>query len=261
MATLYSRNIGILHSKGKYILNLDNDDLFMNIDLFDIIYKEAETGNFDLIGFSAVESKTYDPLISEMKEAEFHDHKDGLIMYQPDLTYFAISINGRYVLNDLHVWGRLTKSCLYKQAINNFGKNAIGEKRNFCFVTWHEDSSMSMAIFKYAKSYKFIQKYGIFHYIANTTSSYTSSNNLKIYGELFFLDTIFDFSHNNNLGKEYSVKHLKIVIFNINFKLFNEKNLKYLKTILQKMIKSKYISSEDKKEMEKKLDEINDNKK
>ena len=112
MATLYSRNIGILHSNGKYILNLDNDDLFMTNDLFDTIYKEAETGNFDLIGFSAVQSKTYYPLLIQMKEAQFHDHKNGLVIYQPELTYFAISINGNYSLNDLHVWGRLTKTDL-----------------------------------------------------------------------------------------------------------------------------------------------------
>ena len=38
MATLYSRNIGILHSKGKYIMILDINDLFLNADLFDDSY-------------------------------------------------------------------------------------------------------------------------------------------------------------------------------------------------------------------------------
>jgi len=246
MATLYSRNIGILLSKGKYILNLDNDDLFMNFDLFNFIYKEAEYLNFDLIGFSAIESHTYFPLINEMNDAMFHDHKDGLIVYQPELTYFAISVDKKYKLNDLHVWGRLTKTDLYKYAINNFGKNAIGEKRNSCFVTWDEDSAMSMAIYRFAKSYKYINKYGIFHYLSNITSSYTSSNELKKYGELFFLDAIFDFSHNTIQGKKYSIKNAQIEIFKDGFNFYNEKNVKYLKAIFQKMLKCKYISIEDK---------------
>ena len=29
--------------------------------IFDTVYKEAERGNFDLVGFSAVEGKTYNP--------------------------------------------------------------------------------------------------------------------------------------------------------------------------------------------------------
>ena len=31
MGTLYSRSLGILKSQGKYIMNLDNDDLFMDV--------------------------------------------------------------------------------------------------------------------------------------------------------------------------------------------------------------------------------------
>ena len=129
-ATLYSRNIGILNSKGKYIMNLDNDDLFLDSDVFDIVYNEAEKGNFDIIGFGAVDCKTYNPLLTQIEEALFHDHKDGLTVLQPDLTYFAITVNGEFEQNDLHVWGRLTKTELYKNAINNFGLNAVGEKRN-----------------------------------------------------------------------------------------------------------------------------------
>ena len=256
MATLYSRNIGILHSNGKYILNLDNDDLFMTNDLFDTIYKEAETGNFDLIGFSAVQSETYYPLLIQMKEAQFHDHKNGLVIYQPELTYFAISINGNYSLNDLHVWGRLTKTDLYKYAINNFGINSIREKRNSCFVTWGEDSAMSMAIYRFAKSYKFIKKYGIFHHLAKTTSTYTSRNDLKQYGELFFLDAIFDFSHNTTTGKKYSIQKLQKDIREGFYNLYNEKNEKYLKAIIQKMINCKYISLVDKKIIEEKSNKL-----
>ena len=249
MATLYSRNIGILNSKGKYILNLDNDDLFMNTDLFDTLYDEAENGKFDLVGFSAVKSRSYNSSISKMKDTDFHNHKDGLTVYQPELTYYSISKNNKYSPNDLHVWGRLTKTEIYKEAINNFGKNALGEIRNSCFVTWAEDSSMSMVIYRYARSYKFIQKYGIFHYLSNITSTYTSKEALKKYGELFFIDTVFDFSHDDFKGKKYSVIMLNKMIFNNISTLNNEKNVMYLKAILNKMLDCQYISIEDKKKI------------
>ena len=257
MATLYSRNIGILFSKGHYILNLDNDDLFLNVDLFDVLYKEAEIGNFDLIGFSAVESDSYDSSIQKMKNSKLHDHKDGLTVYQPELTYFAISKNNKFNINDVHVWGRLTKADIYKNSINKLGKNEIGELRNSCFITWNEDDAMSMVIFRYARSYKFIRKYGIFHYLSKNTSSFTSRDDLKRYGDLFFIDVVFDFSLNNFEGKKYPVKMLQKMIFKKDQKLYNKKNIEFLKAILKKMLDCQYISSEDKKKIKKYIDIVN----
>ena len=257
MATLYSRNIGILNSKGKYIMNLDNDDLFMDFDVFDNVYKEAEIGNFDIIGFSAIDSKTYNPKLFQMKDALFHNHKDGLILYQPELTYFAITFDNKFEENDLHVWGRLTNANVYKTAINNFGKNAIGEIRNLCFVTWAEDSSISMSILRRAKSYKFIKKYGIFHYIGKTTTTNNVKNDTKIYGNLFFLDAIFDFSHENYQGKKYSVEMaIKRIFINLN-NISDDKNYRYLKAILNKMLACQYISLEDKEIIKQNLDIVN----
>lgn len=257
MATLYSRNIGILNSKGKYILNLDNDDLFMDSDVFERIYDEAEKGNYDLIGFKAVDCRTYKPLYRQMKDELLLNHKDGLTIYQPELTYFAISSDNKIKANDPYVWGRLTKSEVYIHAINNYGKNAIGEIRNLCFVTWAEDCAMSMAILRYAKSYKFIRKYGIFHFQGRKNSSVSAKNELRKYGELFFLDSIFDFSHNTFKGKKYSVLMAQKMIFAHINDLFTEKNRKYLKAILHKMLICKYISFEDKKIIKKNLVIIN----
>jgi glycosyltransferase involved in cell wall biosynthesis len=44
---LYSRSIGALNAKGKYIMALDNDDLFIN-GIFNKCYEEAEKNNLDI---------------------------------------------------------------------------------------------------------------------------------------------------------------------------------------------------------------------
>ena len=41
MGTLYSRSIGALEAKGKYITTIDNDDFFLINDLFDTLYNET----------------------------------------------------------------------------------------------------------------------------------------------------------------------------------------------------------------------------
>ena len=54
---LYTRSIGVLLSKGKYLFNLDNDDLFMNNDIFYTITQINEEGNFDIVEFKAISNK------------------------------------------------------------------------------------------------------------------------------------------------------------------------------------------------------------
>ena len=48
---LYSKSISALHSKGKYIVQLDQDDMFISDDAFDYIYNEAEKNDLDLVQF------------------------------------------------------------------------------------------------------------------------------------------------------------------------------------------------------------------
>ena len=46
---LYSKSIAALNARGKYIIQLDQDDLFIREDAFDILFYEAESINLDLV--------------------------------------------------------------------------------------------------------------------------------------------------------------------------------------------------------------------
>ena len=54
---LYSRSIGVLNAKGKYLFTLDNDDMFLNSDIFETITKISERGNFDIVEFKAITNR------------------------------------------------------------------------------------------------------------------------------------------------------------------------------------------------------------
>ena len=60
MGTLYSRSIGVLSAKGEYIFSLDNDDIFLNNDLFSTIYKIIKNDGFDIIEFNGI-TNAFDP--------------------------------------------------------------------------------------------------------------------------------------------------------------------------------------------------------
>ena len=46
---LFSKSMAALNANGKYIVQLDQDDMFLRDDLFNILYYEAEINNLDLV--------------------------------------------------------------------------------------------------------------------------------------------------------------------------------------------------------------------
>lgn len=245
MGALYSRNIGILKAKGKYVMNLDNDDMFMDFDVFDTVFEEAEKDNFDIIGFGAIDGPKYDCILTQMYEDYFHNHEDGLIVKQPELNYFPIVQKGKFRVNDLHVWGRLVKTEIYQKTINSLGLTAIGEDRKTCFLSWAEDSAMSIILFHFASSYKFIKKFGIFHWISRETASFTRPGDECFFGEIYFFDLMCDFIEKNEFGIKLLIEKAKDLRSNWFYDLNNEKNKKFLKAVFEKFINSEYIKDKD----------------
>ena len=106
---------------------------------------------------------------------------------------------------------------LYKKAVN-----LLGFRRFSKFLIWAEDASVIFIIFNLAKNFKYIYKYGILHYKNNSTSTFKQSIDIRIFGEIFFLDIIYDFSADNSENKNLIVgqaifihNRYKITKFNI----------------------------------------------
>ena len=244
MGTLYSRCIGTLEAKGKYILTLDNDDLFMDENVLDVVMAEAEQGGYDIVEFNAVRGHSYIPHILDMIDDIYHDNPNNLVLQQPELGFHSIIKNGNFESNSIHIWGKCLKSSLYKKAVN-----IIGKKRYSHYMTWAEDTSVVFLLFNIAESFKFISKYGVFHLMSKKTACYTESIENILFGELYLLDIMYDFSKNNYEAKKYiKLKALEIRQFSFfNTAIHKKNNKEYLKNILQKIINCKYINLNDKR--------------
>ena len=247
MGTLYTRCIGTLNSRGKYIFALDNDDLFSIDNLFEIIYKKAELFNYDIIEFKSFSIPNYSPNKSEIEESFFNHHTNNLILHQPELSLFPISNNSKYSSNDFWIWSKCINSQVYKKAIR-----ALGKKRYSIYNCWTEDISIVFIIFQFSNSYLFLNIYGIFHILSKTTTTFKLKFDDKIFCEIFLLDILFDFSRNNKESKKYVVyKALRISKHNItNLKI---KTHLYLKSILIKIFNCKYINNNDRLILKKKF--------
>ena len=227
--TLYSRCIGVLSAKGKYIYSLDNDDMFFTNDLFYTIYKYQEKTNFDIIVFHSVFSNKYFPRLDDLVIGPFF-HEHNLTLYQPQLR--------RFIEKDLFVWTKSIKTIIYKKAIKIMGKTRYSN-----YLSWAEDTSIMFIIFKVARSLRFFRKYGVFHIQAKFCASFSAGNDKFIFGEIFLSNVIFDFSRKED-------KNI-VVGFVLNIARFGNFgiNKEYLKKLLNKIIKSHYITKKNKEEI------------
>ena len=247
MGTLYSRCVGTLISRGKYIFPLDNDDMIFGEDILDYIFRRASHDDYDIVGFKAVKVKNYSENISKIQDLYPYKNPNNLIVKQPKLSTWMITSNNKFNPHDVTLWGKIIKSKIYKKSIN-----LLGPKRYSLYLSWAEDTSMNFIIYNTAKSYIFIHKYGILHLFSPTTASFTQPINKNFFGMLFFLEIIFDFSKNND-DKNYSVSAALDIIkeYIRNKSIINKENLFYLNNIIIKIMKSKYISKKNKKILKK----------
>ena len=240
MGTLYSRCIGALQAKGKYFFPLDNDDMLFDDDVLNIVYEEAYNFNYDIVGFKAIQANNYKARINQMKD-EYFMHNNNLTIYKPNLSLFGISKKGKYKKVEVYIWSKCIKNSIYKKAVNSLGK-----KRYSLFMSWAEDCSMLFILFNVAESFRYIIKYGIFKYNGKNNASIKMPNTLKLFGKIFLLDVIFDFTKNDFKSKKFSVYKAIEIRNSIFFKYLNKINISYLKLIIKKLLSCPYINNEDK---------------
>lgn len=242
MGILYSRCIGVLQSRGNYILNLDHDDMIFDEDVFNMLYESTENGKYDIISFMEVEGGDYYIKVEDLKDGFCTHHPNKLIVHQPELSYYALFKNNEFSAVDVQIWGKLFKNNVYKNAVNFLGK-----RRYSVFNALNEDMIGLFPICNIAKSYKYIRKYGLFHFISKSTASQNASKEHSMNMEIFFCDVIFDLSKNKN--KKYAAIiaiRLKSKPF---FTLSRNKTKRYLFYVLKKIINSKYIEKKYKNQI------------
>ena len=249
MGILYSRSIGVLSAKGKYIFSLDNDDIFLDKDVFDKITFIAENGNFDIVEFKAISNKILneDLLNNIIIDAEY-SHQKSFILFQPQLGRFPISTDGEssnYKLQDIFLWGKCIKTIIYQDALNKFGFDKYSR-----YMIRVEDILMNYIISNTAKSFIFVKKYGIYHLMRRGSGTIAGFQKVPRSANLLYLiDAITEFSQQNHHNKKLEV-NVMIQLLKINgLKKYLDSNndkKELIISCLQKIMNSTYTSEIDK---------------
>ena len=176
--TLYSRSIGALSAKGSYIFSLDNDDEFYGNDSLDFIYNQAIEGNYDIVTFKRIYSRR--PKVPEVNSINNNNFR---VIHQPELSIFPIAKQGKFFPNSFFIWDKCIKTSIYKHAVHLLGNEIYRQK-----ISYNEDIIIVFIIFSISKSMKIINKYGIIHYIYNSSTSRTRKQIYKSQCNIYLLD-------------------------------------------------------------------------
>jgi glycosyltransferase involved in cell wall biosynthesis len=240
MKLFYTTNIGVLKARGKYLITLDSDDVFLDSDVFDALYLSAEDGNFDIISHRIFEAFDKSDR-NKIREHMYNGKENNLTIYQPELSCYAISRNGDIKGNDINIWGKLYRTSVYKSAVNY-----LGEERLSSDLMWEEDSAMLYIIMNVASSYKYIRKYCLFHNIHKVSSSTKLNHDDKAYGRLFKLELELELAKKECYdipAKNLIEEQKKYVTTNDNRSIF------YLKKVIKKIMYSDKIDDKYKNEI------------
>ena len=135
-----------LNANGKYIIQLDQDDMFIRDDVFDILYYEAEKFGFDLVQMRDFYKDSFffeDNTAVNIKYAHLIKHKNTHYKLQPELKDTMFRDGNNYLL-----WGMLIKSDLYKKAIYHLWQIIINYR-----ITYQEDYTISFMIILLSKKF------------------------------------------------------------------------------------------------------------
>ena len=240
----YTRCIGTLNAKGKYIFPLDNDDLFFDESILDSISNEAIKGDFDIVEFMYSEYYKFNKPPNKLISTEFGNHSHNLILNQPELSLFPRKKNNSFGVYDCFLWAKCINSTLYKNCINQIGYNLYSK-----FILRGEDFIMSFVLFRFARSFKFFAKYGIFRFKSRVTATFQSSREMYLLSRIIYLNVIIKFTDKNYKDKMYVVYFSNefLPIINKEYNTLNRENKQYLKIVLRKLIKNRYIKDSYKK--------------
>ena len=241
MGTLYSRNIGALLAKGKYIFALDHDDIFLNELLVYKIFNIAENNGYDIIGFKTIyinKNLIYDE--------PFIKNKNDKVIIQPKLKFFPLTNK------DIHIWGKCIKNEIYKKAISLMGK-----ERSTTYLCYSEDEVILFMLFSVAQIYRFIPIFGLFHFVSRGSASFKLSRNHKLFARIFYIELLFDLTDNNFFEKHFAINIAIGLCKSIKKNpILIKKNKEYFKKLLWKIINYTYISEKNKNYLKKIFYEI-----
>ena len=207
--TLISRNLGVLKSKGEFLIFVDPDDLLAE-NILNYFHELIKKYDFDLIRFNLYMGN-YDLNLPEI----VHFLKSQPL-YKPNIYFHLFFGFGKLLQLDYYITNKLIKRKLFIRALNTINKFYLNQYMIDC-----EDGLVNFMLYKLSDSLYFTRKIGYYYIVSKKSITHESADFKKrIKSNFLYFRYIFQSTKNNNIEKKianfifYSIynRHSKILI-------------------------------------------------
>ena len=221
--TLYSRAMGIINSKGEYLMNLDADDSLTEARILEYLYKKAKKTKADVLSYGLLKKNSF-------TSVEFFSCKSFWnVQNQPEIFKLGNE------MRDFLITNKLIKKEIFLKAYDFLKSKIFGEK-----WIYSEDEIWSILINKYANSKICTDKLVYIYYSNNDSLMHNRINIISLFDLMRWFEMlriIYD-------KKEYKYYILNHIIYLIDFfKVYNRNNNLTDLIVKNYTLKEKYISA------------------
>ena len=234
--TFITRNIGVLFSKGKYIILPDPDDIISK-NILSICYNKCEKYKYDMINFILYKKNK---IINNIYLYENNP------IYQPELSNNIFYGKNELKRIDYNIVNKFMKKEVYIKSINSMNKFYLN-----LYIICIEDQILNFMLYKTAKSFYYLKEIG-YYYIKSSISITRNTNKIPdLMYQFYFIYLRFVFEYSKNIKYEKDIcnyifsilikklKKLQNLSFNINIYNF------YI-NIIKLYLNNTYITYENK---------------
>ena len=239
--TFICRNIGVIYSKGEYVILPDPDDIISK-NILNICYNYAKKYNYEMIRFNLYIGKEI------IVFRKIIDKLENRPLYKPKLkTYMFYGNNNELEKIDCCLSNKFIKRDIFIKALNVIKKYYLK-----LYIISMEDTMVSYILYRIANSFFFLKRIG-YYYTRNSLSISKNQNKISkkiLKFSFIYLKLIFVNSKNTKYEKDMA----NILLSNLNKqfhiykKLSKLKNhLIFYKNIIHDFFKCNFITDENKR--------------
>ena len=199
--TFKSRNLGILKSKGEYVILPDPDDILSQSSLH-MFYFFAKNHDYEMLRFNLYIGK------KKIFFSNCANPTPSKPIYKPIIKTFLFYATGRLRQIDFNVSNKFIKREALIRALNSLSREYLN-----MYMTNFEDGVLNYFLYRNVRSFYFYKRIG-YYYIRNPyciTGKGFNSNTIKFI--FIHLKLVFEFSENTPFEKNmFNVLFRRLVI-------------------------------------------------
>ena len=153
---LFTKIKGVSYAKSKYVMVLDEDDMYVQKDAFSTLYIEAEKYNLDIVGFASILNTTFH--INKSRKNKIHHYYTTPVIFQPLISKRSHDFTKKGEVKRIGdvIWIYFYKNELFQKVIKEVDDKYLNSK-----MICHEDYLLIFLLTR--KAFNLRQMNRIFH--------------------------------------------------------------------------------------------------